>query len=312
MFGLFRLMLAIMVALSHFGLVYKGLNPGQWAVISFYLLSGYLMQLQFGKFTSKYSYKKAIAVFFTDRAIRIFPLYWVIVALIYITVGGDNYLINFTLFPLSYHELLDVKAVIFPAWSLATEMHFYLLVPLLFILNVRVLKLVMWISLIIFGLSPVFPHSTWWGYYGVPGMLFVFLAGMMLARNESIAGIFCAVIVLFVAFVAGKIFGLDIPSGINISACIGVFIAYFIIPYLAKIKQSAWDTKLGALTFPLFLSHPWVMEYFKYKNMFYLLVASVLFSLLLVLLIEKPIDIFRYWIRGRRLNNENSRDAELL
>ena len=49
MFGLYRLILAVLVALSHFNLIIYGFDPGQWAVVCFYILSGFLMERQFHK-----------------------------------------------------------------------------------------------------------------------------------------------------------------------------------------------------------------------------------------------------------------------
>ncbi len=49
MFGLYRLVLSLLVALSHAGLVFHGFNPGQWSVVCFYVLSGLLMERQFRK-----------------------------------------------------------------------------------------------------------------------------------------------------------------------------------------------------------------------------------------------------------------------
>ena len=72
MFGTFRLILACLVALSHFGLVVQGFNPGQWAVVSFYVLSGYLMQGQVKKLGTT-------RLFWLDRFLRIFPLYVLVV-----------------------------------------------------------------------------------------------------------------------------------------------------------------------------------------------------------------------------------------
>lgn len=75
MFGGFRFVLAVLVALSHYGLQQAGINPGQWSVIGFYVIAGYLM------------------------------------------------------------EASARKLAIGPAWSLALEMQYYLLVPVIVALS---------------------------------------------------------------------------------------------------------------------------------------------------------------------------------
>ncbi|MCB5183701.1 acyltransferase [Methylobacillus gramineus] len=306
MLGGYRFLLAILVALSHFGFIYKGLNPGQWAVISFYFLSGYLMWMQFGKFNAQKELFGASMTFYIDRFLRIFPLYLIVLSFMYLTLGGVDHLENYLLFPLSYHSLLGVKAEIFPAWSLATEMHFYILVPFLFLASNKILKSVMWLSFMIFIISPFLSNSTWWGYYGAPGTLFVFAAGMMFAKGLNIKPVLFASIVALAGFVIAKTFQPALPCGINISVCLGMIFAALVVPVLSKLKGGKWDKNLGALTFPLFLIHPWVVEFFNFDNMLFLLLTSLVISWALMAFIENPFDKLRYAVRKILLGKSTS------
>lgn len=302
MFGLFRLVLASLVALTYFGFETHGISLGGPAVISFYMLSGVLMQRQFGKFQTQ---GKATSTFLIDRFLRVAPTYWAVLLLVVASLGGHDLIANFTLLPLNYADFTGIETLIFPAWSLAAEVHFYLLLPLLASCNARTLKIVMWASLAIFALAPFLPHNTFWSYYGIPGVLFVFVAGMLYAREENLRSLFLEIFALMMLFSIGKLMKAPVPSGINIMVCFGLMIAILIIPRLDRLPQKNWDTQLGILTFPLFLCHTWVISISGVSNMAVLLGLSLLTSLLLAIVIERPADTFRYWVRKRRQNKDD-------
>src|SRR4051812_4441983 len=72
MLGTLRLVLALLVALSHANVKIGGLNPGVMSVVCFYLISGYVMT---GLLRDHYSNVRRIPYFYLDRALRIFPQY---------------------------------------------------------------------------------------------------------------------------------------------------------------------------------------------------------------------------------------------
>lgn len=128
MFGTYRLILASLVALSHFGLVINRFNPGQWSVLSFYVLSGFLMEHQFCKLSTT---GKPIT-FYVDRLLRVFPVYAAVLLFVVFLAHPTWWilLINASLIPLNYSYFTGVPVMVGPAWSLACEAQFYLLVPL--------------------------------------------------------------------------------------------------------------------------------------------------------------------------------------
>jgi peptidoglycan/LPS O-acetylase OafA/YrhL len=130
MFGTYRFILAAFVALSHFGITIAGFNPGQWSVICFYTLSGLLMERQFHKLSKN---GNGTAAFYLDRFLRIYPLFLVVVLIASVgsQISWAAMAANVTLLPLNYSSLLNIPMLIGPSWSLACEVHFYLLVPLL-------------------------------------------------------------------------------------------------------------------------------------------------------------------------------------
>jgi peptidoglycan/LPS O-acetylase OafA/YrhL len=68
--GTLRFVLAIVVALSHTGTVFLGYNTGVVAVVSFFMISGYVMALLIEK---HYGSVGRVGHFYLDRAARLFP-----------------------------------------------------------------------------------------------------------------------------------------------------------------------------------------------------------------------------------------------
>jgi peptidoglycan/LPS O-acetylase OafA/YrhL len=111
--GLLRLVLATLVLLSHAGVRVAGYNPGVFAVVVFYLISGYVMA---GLIHHHYDAPRHIGSFYADRALRIFPqyLFYMGAALVWQVATGTTTLFltrspsaidllnNFTVIPLNF------------------------------------------------------------------------------------------------------------------------------------------------------------------------------------------------------------------
>jgi peptidoglycan/LPS O-acetylase OafA/YrhL len=111
MFGAYRFILAAFVALSHFGAVVAGFNPGQWAVICFYTLSGLLMERQFHKLSQ---HANGTAAFYLDRFLRIYSLFLVVLLLAWAgnRLSWGTAVANVTLLPMNYSSLLGIPTLI--------------------------------------------------------------------------------------------------------------------------------------------------------------------------------------------------------
>lgn len=89
--GVFRLVLAATVMLGHFWAFYPNHLPyfvkGDASVPAFYIVSGFLMTL-----VLREKYHDRLSLFYSNRALRIFPLYWaaliLFVAVNWIVVSG--------------------------------------------------------------------------------------------------------------------------------------------------------------------------------------------------------------------------------
>ncbi len=66
--GAYRLLLAVLVAVSHMGKLFMGFNPGVVAVISFLLISGFVMTSLIER---NYKAPEKIGRFYLDRALRL-------------------------------------------------------------------------------------------------------------------------------------------------------------------------------------------------------------------------------------------------
>jgi peptidoglycan/LPS O-acetylase OafA/YrhL len=140
MFGTYRTLLAVMVVALHLG----GLPAiGNYAVFGFYLLSGYLMTFIMQE---NYGYSRSgLFKYALNRFLRIYPLYWVCIALsaaiIVYTGSGFSFAYHHSLYlPKNAIEVLKNLFIFFPvmesprltppAWALTVEIFFYICIGL--------------------------------------------------------------------------------------------------------------------------------------------------------------------------------------
>ncbi len=146
--GAFRLLLAVLVAVSHMGKTFAGLNPGVVAVISFLIISGFVMTSLIER---NYKTTASVGRFYLDRALRLFPqflLYFLAsCAVIDWLLPGTpqaaeltlkNIITSLTMLPLGFYMFGVGSSWILPAaWSLGLELCFYLVFPFLLIFKLR-------------------------------------------------------------------------------------------------------------------------------------------------------------------------------
>lgn len=141
MFGTYRTLLALLVVAHHLGGVPAVIAAN--AVFGFYVLSGYLMTLIMHQ---NYGYTfYGVSKYALNRFLRIYPIYWVSIALsaIIIIFVGEQYSVNYhpsIYFPDNSSELLKNIFIFFPfresprltppAWALTVEIFFYICIGL--------------------------------------------------------------------------------------------------------------------------------------------------------------------------------------
>lgn len=273
MLGTYRLLLACLVLISHCGLVIQKMNPGVVAVISFFLISGYVVT---GVYEKKCHSK---AGFIVDRVLRIYPLFFVFLSLTLILLNlfpcKDTFLgyfitkpslwatlLNYLLIPLDFYRFNASEGfqLIPPAWSLGLEMTFYLVFPFLTLKKVKVTAL--FLSLAFFCLAAFGVLETdLYGYRLLPGTLFLFLTGSLYYEDpESFLKRILPVLVVLIVVLWGALLKfkfLDVPF--NREILVGYGFAIIALVSLTRLQRQKWDEILGALSYGVFLSHTLVI-----------------------------------------------------
>ncbi len=284
MFGTLRLVLAFLVGLSHTGYTVAGFNPGVFAVVIFFLISGYVT-------SSLLSAPNAQPLnFYAERLVRLMPSYWTLSALtaaVWWLLAPESpflshspevwdWLANLTVIPLNYYMWTggQERFTLLPAaWSLGLELQFYLVAP--WLLRRRVNPSAglfdFGLLLIVFALSSAFylvaslprvMNADVFGYRLLPGVLWIFLAGSFLHRRQYAfaAG---AWLVAFTALVCLSTH-LAVVRPFNMETAAGICVGIPLVACLARLRRRPWDEFLADLAYPFFLSHftmLWVFEW---------------------------------------------------
>jgi len=227
--------------------------------------------------------------FFADRVIKLFPQYILVViatfACIYLfgpsnvvpllnqeisvnKVAANIFLLpaNYVFPPLSL-GVMEPHPIVPPAWSLATEFHFYLLLPAIFFLNARpfyvLLVMTMGIQFSSFFFASGWFNSENFGYRYIFGVLTVFLYGMCFSRSEDRAFKTMALLV----WLCFAVFLFVVSPALNIwqnkwvqEILVGGFVAlplgyYFTSVNVESLRLKRVDNFLGNLAYPMFITH---------------------------------------------------------
>ena len=327
--GTYRLLLAIAVALSHMRVRFLDEhNPGVVAVISFFLISGFVMT---GLVRTYYTEYRKVPLFYLDRMARIFPQYLFFLAL----TAGSHYLLGFTSPFLGEASIIGVLAnlLVVPldlymfsgsiagytyipqAWSLGLELMFYLSFPLIMISHARV---PVFVASVLFWMVAAFGmvDPDVWGYRLLPGTLFIFLLGSFIYDNRKPALRHPAVI-LFVVLagcaialrVLGKLdapFKLDAAGNLDAvyftwEVLLGMLIGIPMLFALAHCARGRWDDWLGNLSYGVFLCHflvIWLFQSFGIEHDMLGKAMMIALSMMLAyvgfVLVEYPMLLWRH------------------
>lgn len=286
MFGLLRYILALMVFQTHIWRITPW--TGNYAVFTFFVLSGYLMTLVLNEQYA--SGRDGLSRFFVNRGLRIYPLYWIVIVMSVLICyyapsvarqvhpefslpgNGSQWIMNIVIFGANHPV---VSTLIIPAWSLHIELVFYGLMGVL-------LSRSPWIALIWLVLSAGyaadsvmrFPSENQFWYYryfpvaaGSLGFSLGACAYFVARRFKSLVGgkNQTAVIVLTVfvlnVLASGAVWKYNraiYTQGFYISLAL----SFFLVIMLGAVdtdRVPSWMRKadgfLGDLSYPLFLVH---------------------------------------------------------
>ncbi|WP_082629066.1 acyltransferase family protein [Pseudomonas sp. TTU2014-080ASC] len=340
MLGILRFILALLVLLSHIWGLGMPLNLGVSSVILFYFISGYLMGRSYGRF-QQHSVRP-VRDFYVDRLLKLMPQYVLIVILTAVLMrllGPAQYalflnqaidplkvVLNLALLPVNYvFDPLAIKAIlpspiVPPAWSLSTEFHFYLLLPLILLLG-RVGFLLL-IALAAFVQIAALFHGDGWfnsnnfGYRFIFGVLVFFLAGLAYGRRED--GFYRRIVqayfllYLLMLLVIAPSFGLFRNPWVT-ELLLGAALTLPLITIALNSKPSgvrwvALDDLLGRMAYPIFISH--VLVFFCCEKLLKLtptedgplyvlsVIGGSLFASLLLVRLQAWVEQYRIRRRG--------------
>lgn len=324
MTGYIRLILAIVVLLSHVGVTIKGLNPGVIAVVIFYMLAGGVVSHLWQDIVP--GGKGKLSRFYKDRVLRIYPLYLYIatLTLIFIVVTGYGapqfsptaVISNILVIPLNYYMLLDSAILTDPSWwlipqswSLGAELQAYILLP--FMLLYKRLKIAVFIvSFMVYTLANLGVINTdYFGYRLIPGVMFIFILGGMIRQTQVTQKGWEWLIVLFIAVIAQ--YGLlaynnAFTHPYTQETLIGLIIGTPLLLLAGNVQfKLPLNNMAGSLSYGAFLSHflvIWALDYSQLvakDSMFYHLVVVVV----AVLIAYSGIQFIELKVvKARRLN----------
>lgn len=308
--GLLRFLLACAVVLGHapgWGMppdtISKGFILPYYAVQAFFVISGFYMAL----IHEKYSGHKM--VFYVNRYSRLIVSYWIVAT---ITFAASNYIdfpqyrgggapiiplvANLTLFGADSVQFLNqVGWILVPqGWSLGTEIWFYLLVPFI-APRKRVILILLAASLltrmlIVNSELPFFP----WQQRFFPAELMFFLVGMLSFRFKNYLGRWAVIAAIFLTTFGGHWVS---SYGVWISLTLAAVLFVLLPSVFAATKDSKADRLIGEFCYPIYLWHIFLGTFLTSaqisSNAWYLLFLTILFSIPLVFLVEKPMESWR-------------------
>lgn len=330
--GILRTFLALAVALSHVPDTRMKIQLGVIAVMLFYFLSGNVMCRAYEKFRA--TSPRPLRSFYVDRFLRIWPAYTVAILLMVVLVllfrsqilsfavpevGLRSIVKNLNLFCMNDNGLCKVPSrIIHTSWSLGSEIHFYVLLPLLVAVPFAAFTAAALASMgfHLYALLSMDPHSAhYWSYGSTWGTLFVFCMGICYARRDDARyrNLLGAIIAFQVACIItvypmlhpqafGNLFIMEMWLGVVLAAPL-VFAAERAQGIPARV-----DHLIGSLSYPIFVLQVFAMGVadvllgMKYPSrtwMVVFLVSLVATAALVAWLVERPAGRLRHRLMAR-------------
>ncbi len=328
--GTLRLLLALTVLNWHYPIVPFNFIFSYSAVLIFFIISGFYMSMVI---TEKYGISRTgMLLFYENRALRLLPVYYI--ALLSCQLAGTFDIFGQGAGPainqlLIFPHALWANATLQPygrgalflgqMYTVALEIIFYALAPLIVLRSLSDV----WALFLLGAVANIgfwYSHADagTWQYDFFPSILMYFLAGVLsyrlytaVAKWRSAALIGYGVLPLIV------LCGWLSPSAHKLIWVddLRVFAFYAVcataIPFLfAASKQSRLDRFIGDLSYPLYVAHvpaiwivwatPWLGG--AQNGGGAVLALSLLFSIGLTLLVDRPVEGLRHGLfaRGRR------------
>ncbi|UXZ55065.1 acyltransferase [Halomonas sp. 7T] len=325
--GVLRFALALLVLLSHMHIYVAGLNLGVSAVVVFYLLAGHVVcrlweRLAFQRVSDKLRW------FYRDRVWRIAPLYGyaLLISLLAWALGAESYFIseglsmlalvqNVLIVPLNYYMVsgIDRFTLLPPAWSLAVELQFYLLVPLLLVRwQFAALAAALSIGVFVLAQLPLL-NTDIFGYRLLPGVLFIFVVGGVWQSRDLAASLtqvksllLFSLWAVITAYTGWLFMHVEWRAPYNLEVALGFAVGFPLLVLFSRLRVAPWlhivQRLLGALSYGVFLLHfpaMWLLALFR-PGLEHSVVAVVALTTCLAIIghfcVERPL-----WQRYRQM-----------
>ena len=322
----FRFYLAICVLTSHFG------GPGIWgfgAVEAFFCISGFLVTM-----IVKEPYAGRPGAYLLNRFLRIYPIYWVCLALSCLVViafpavaasvnrglmlptSPLGWLSQLAIFGLYVGHHVAPARLLPPAWSLNIELYFYLVIGLVTATRPRLTAILAMLSLLVCVLSAA--RILTLPYYGDPiGNAQPFFLGSLAyqvggrvklshLRTALLLGVFLIIHLTHSwRFLEARVIGASLLAPVLV---LGM--------WQTNLGLKDWQAKLcdliGKLSYPIFLLH-WVvavpfeaLRLGRMPTFLLTLVTTIFLSWLVHLVIEAPLEKLRTTIRRARRSRQDA------
>lgn len=290
--GIFRILFAGLVVLHHS----TPLRLGGWAVLVFFVLSGYWISKMWDE---KYSQAKSpLVTFIVSRWWRLFPVMALCICLYFAWAGGlRDYHLEWCLRQIPIIASTWTGTPLPPQWSLDVEMQFYLLFVAVAVVSARLFSNSRFSSLpwLVFGTLGL-GYGAWYLANGgsmespyLGSWLGLFCIGIWLHKSGWVPSRRMAIslAVVFLAGTAAMIIWPETRSGFWIAGGEAAlrktrgagFIAYWpqlwllfgilmFVPYLAlNVRQPSrhWDRELGNWAYPVYMFH-WIPRDWYYAH----------------------------------------------
>ena len=327
MFGAYRTLLAIIVVATHFG----GMDgSGLVAVFAFFFLSGFLMTLIVNG-----PYQGRPRAFLINRFLRLYPLYWAVIALTLILLWFHDWApigrIGLPTWPVVLRQFAfvnwwnDKPTFNSISWAVTNELLFYVLIASG--ISATLKRSLIWLAVsigIVFA-SILFPPTDHLpdGLYFFPRAaslpfavgatvyhLSDFLAVIPRQRLAVLGGGSAVMIILMTLARAALIqhnFSL-----MMLWTYVSLIPAGMIVLVLFSWKPTELDDKVGRFSYPIYLAqYPGAMALVVLgltPGFWGVLATAVGISALLLALIDAPVETLRLKIRQRRCAAANSPD----
>jgi peptidoglycan/LPS O-acetylase OafA/YrhL len=330
--GFYRLVLSCLVVVSHTAReIYfaTGYHLGVIAVISFFLLSGFVMTKLISKY---YDNLGAVCRFYLDRAVRILPQY---LFYVYFTLAAacffhiqhrdmtqiptmKSVVLQSVVFPMNFMCSYGNDCLVQTAWSLGLEAFFYACFPFILIFGLRKPFAAASAVFFLLGYCGVLSPDLW-TYRFLPGTLFMFICGSWIADSETrverlapIAAIIFALVPLAITYAIPT---LDRPfvRSVLVGIAAGIPIVYLLRNGLGRWKRL--DQLAGDLSYGVFLNQIVVIAFVTKLNLYQssqgllaveTFVLSGALSFLTFNYIEKPFIALRRNFRRPKLTKADT------